>query len=1051
MRSKSIIVMAILLTATFCQAGTVIVDPNGSADHTTIQAAITASSNYDTIIVRQGIYVENINMLGKAITLRSTAPTDPNIVLVTIIDGGGSGSVITCSSGEDPNTFIDGFLIRNGTGTNDGYGIYYGGGMYNSYSSPTVSNCVFSGNAAFGLGSGGGGMCNWYSSPTVTNCTFSGNTAAVGGGMYCYGSSPTINNCVFIENTGYSGGGINLKDFNNLVLTNCTFINNTATGRTGEGGGVSAFRSSLTLTDCRFTGNSADNRRGGGFYIRFCDATVSNCTFSGNTANEGGGVYIVSSSSTLSNCTFSSNVAYGIREPCDGSVGGCGAVVGGGGGMNNENSSPDVVNCTFSGNTVYGYRGGGGMCNWNYSSPVVSNCTFSGNWSDRWGGGMYNFDHSSPMINNSTFSGNTADLIHGGGMYNRKFSSPTLKNCTFSGNTAAQYGGGMYTYDISSPEVISCTFSGNTAEYGGGIFNGMFSSLTIVNSIFWGNTAIEFNEIYGGYSIPPVISYSDIAGCGGSGGSWDTSLGTDGGDNIDADPQFIDPNGTDGTIGTEDDNLRLSAGSPCIDAADGDAAPATDLDGRDRYDDPYTANAGVGDPNYVDMGAYEFVFNTAPVADAGEDMVVSVGADCLASVTLDGSDSTDPDGDELRYSWSMDDQEIATGENPTVELGPDVHTIELIVNDGMVDSEPDYVEITVEDTTPPVITCPADVTVECDQLTDPANTGTATAIDNCDDSPGITYSDSVSGSCPMIITRIWTADDESDNASFCVQTITVQDTTGPVIAGVPADVTVECDSVPAPANLTATDNCDPGVPVIFNETRIDGDCPDSYTLTRTWTATDDCGNTTTETQIITVQDTPPPVITCPSDVVLECPADTSVEANGSATATDNCDDSVEITYEDEVIPGVGNNKTVIRVWTATDECGNSSSCEQIIVVEDTIAPELSVSVEPAVLWPVNHKMVEVLPAVSVSDGCDDDVDVTVSVTSDEDDNGKGDGNTSEDIEVTDAGRIFLRAERNGKGDGRVYTITYEAEDASGNTTQATATVTVPHDRGKSKK
>ena len=90
--------------------------------------------------------------------------------------------------------------------------------------------------------------------------------------------------------------------------------------------------------------------------------------------------------------------------------------------------------------------------------------------------------------------------------------------------------------------------------------------------------------------------------------------------------------------------------------------------------------------------------------------------------------------------------------------------------------------------------------------------------------------------------------------------ITVQDTTDPVLAGVPADVTVECDNIPDAATPTATDNCDADVDIVYTEVRTDGNCPDNYTLTRTWVATDNCGNSTTGTQVITVQDTTDPVL-----------------------------------------------------------------------------------------------------------------------------------------------------------------------------------------------
>ena len=166
--ASSIIAICVFVFSGVVLGDTVIVDPNGFADFTTVQAAISDAGTVagDIVIVRPGTYVENINMSGKAITLRSTDPTDGGDVLATIIDGNASGSVITCSSGEDPNTVIEGFLITNGTGTLGANDRYYGGGMFNYDSSPTVSHCTFSGNTAAHRG---GGMHNSNSSPIVTN------------------------------------------------------------------------------------------------------------------------------------------------------------------------------------------------------------------------------------------------------------------------------------------------------------------------------------------------------------------------------------------------------------------------------------------------------------------------------------------------------------------------------------------------------------------------------------------------------------------------------------------------------------------------------------------------------------------------------------------------------------------------------------------------------------------------------------------------------------------------------------------------------------------
>lgn len=117
-------------------------------------------------------------------------------------------------------------------------------------------------------------------------------------------------------------------------------------------------------------------------------------------------------------------------------------------------------------------------------------------------------------------------------------------------------------------------------------------------------------------------------------------------------------------------------------------------------------------------------------------------------------------------------------------------------------------------------------------------------------------------------------------------------------------------------------------------------------------------------------------------------------------------------------------------------------------VLDNTPPSLSVSVTPSVLFPPNHQMVEITPTITVSDDRDPDPRVDlVSITSNEGDDVRGDGNTSQDI-LIDGTRIFLRAERSGLEEGRIYTITWQARDDSGNVSTATATVTVPHDKSK---
>jgi large repetitive protein len=287
--------------------------------------------------------------------------------------------------------------------------------------------------------------------------------------------------------------------------------------------------------------------------------------------------------------------------------------------------------------------------------------------------------------------------------------------------------------------------------------------------------------------------------------------------------------------------------------------------------------------------------------------------------------------------------------------------------------------ITVQDTTPPVFVeeLPQDQTVECDEVSAAV---TLTATDNCGTAI-VTFEEvRTDGDCPFsyILTRTWTATDECENETVHVQTITVQDTTPPVfVEELPQDQTVECDEVPAAVTLTATDNCDTDVTVVYNEARTDGTCPDSYTLTRTWTATDNCGNQAVHVQVITVQDTTDPefVEDLPQDLTVEC---NEVPQAVTLTATDNCDTDVTVVYNEARTDGTcPDSYTLTRTWTATDNCGNQIVYTQVITVEDTTAPVWD-QLMPADVT-VECDGVPAAPAVvTASDNCDSDVTVVFS-------------------------------------------------------------------------
>jgi hypothetical protein len=243
--------------------------------------------------------------------------------------------------------------------------------------------------------------------------------------------------------------------------------------------------------------------------------------------------------------------------------------------------------------------------------------------------------------------------------------------------------------------------------------------------------------------------------------------------------------------------------------------------------------------------------------------------------------------------------------------------------------------------TPCVLTCPPDVSVDCAESTSPTNTGTPSGCT----SPS--FSDSVTpGSCAgnRVITRHWSAPDGCGGTASCDQIITVTDTTGPDI-DCPPDVSVDCQDPTDPGSTgsaTATDDCSGVASIAHGDSVAPGNCAGNFVITRTWTATDGCGNSSSCVQTITVTDTTAPDIDCPPDVGVDCSAPTDPGSTGSATATDDCSGVASIAHGDSVAPGnCAGNFVITRTWTATDGCGNSSSCVQTITVTDTTAPDIT--------------------------------------------------------------------------------------------------------------
>jgi len=289
--------------------------------------------------------------------------------------------------------------------------------------------------------------------------------------------------------------------------------------------------------------------------------------------------------------------------------------------------------------------------------------------------------------------------------------------------------------------------------------------------------------------------------------------------------------------------------------------------------------------------------------------------------------------------------------------------------------------IYVNDTNPPLIMCPNDVTIECDQPR--VDLGTSQSVDACERPVNITYSDG-SETTPLscadnfVITRKWTSTDGCGNPATCDQFITLEDTTAPTIDSGAKDLTVECDGggeeeawLGSNGGASASDNCG-NITWSNNFASLEG-CGNAGSATVTFTAADDCDNTVTTSATFTVEDTQDPVITCPADVTVQCDSSTDPSVLGEAVASDRCDSNVAITMSENISDEYCDPylQVITRTWTATDDCGNTASCDQVIIVVDDTPPEISCPADVTVECgqPTDPSA---LGRASATDNCDTD-------------------------------------------------------------------------------
>ncbi|HOG42511.1 MAG TPA: choice-of-anchor Q domain-containing protein [bacterium] len=378
---------------------------------------------------------------------------------------------------------------------------------------------------------------------------------------------------------------------NTAILDGFTITGGNANGDNWpdqDGGGIrnnkwTEFGSTHTapvIRNCIFRNNNSLLVGGAMYNHEGASPVIENCTFAGNTANKGGAIYNYLGAPVISNCTFVGNLTTTVG----------GAVV-------IDSSAVTISDSVLDSNSSG--QAGGAVFIRGSETPLIKSTLFKNNTSLN-AGAVANHEADNVVFENCYFYNNSATGSAlpsglGGALQNNEGSNVTVINSVFKGNSAVA--GGAVLNIKSDISVINCSISGNNAN--GAIGNGE-SNPEIVNTIIYANTGGSFFNIpegtYGMAASIPVVSYSDIEGCGGSAMTcgtgtetcWIADCGTDNGNNIAEDPLFIN---------SGDEPLNLTDLSPCVDAGDSTKIPVTvtkDIAGNDRIQ-------GVA----IEMGAYE--------------------------------------------------------------------------------------------------------------------------------------------------------------------------------------------------------------------------------------------------------------------------------------------------------------------------------------------------------------------------------------------------------------------------------------------------------------
>jgi len=600
-------------------------------DEPTIQDAFDAASLFgDEIVLADGTYTGASNrdvVFDKHITIRS-ASGDPELCIIDCEDLGRAflfDGVVSAAR-------LEGVTILNGEAGQ-------GGGIAFTNSSATVVNCRILGNIATAAG-GGGVAIDDGGSPSLINCVISGNArfgiAVRAGGVYVGGGcTPTLTNCTLSGNSGWDASAIYSTDTGTVTtLVNCIVWGH-AYGQTGVdiqnfGGAVTNITYSDIEDGFAGTGNidsnpgfldadGADNILGTpdddvriSRFSPCADAGNNNAPgLSGITTDIRGASRFVDDANVVDSGSGSAPlVDMGANERQEDSVvqeihvPGDAATIQAGINLAQLKDHVVVADGTYAGAgnrdlgiskeiTLRSASGNPNLCiidceqvtpGLTFSAgsdlAVLQGITVSNGWSPQ--GGGISISESDATVMNCRILNNTADDFGGGGMAVDDASSPTVVNCTFIGNTRQGLGvsgGGAYVRGQSTPIFVNCTFYDNSGYDASAVYSlDPGTVTTIVNCVVWGNAPGVSGDPIKDYNSTTLVTYSDVEG------------GNAGVGNIDTNPIFADT------------DLRLAPISPCVDAGDNGAVTvAEDYDGTQRIYD------GDGDMSaVVDMGAFEY-------------------------------------------------------------------------------------------------------------------------------------------------------------------------------------------------------------------------------------------------------------------------------------------------------------------------------------------------------------------------------------------------------------------------------------------------------------